>query len=241
MSNKFVLLWLLLMLPTVLFAQTVISVDSDITKNSEKSMVLALGASAILPGMGELYLGETSSVRPFVWVDASLWMATVVSYVIGERYVTSAINYASQYAGLNSSSRKMTLLNAVGDYRSRSGVKGQNSSPDDSENYNQAMLRAGKAIDSEFKASIDWDWGSSDNPETTERKEHYKDLLGNYRVSRMVFQIAVGALVVNRIASVLNSMRIYRATSSEGFASHVDLSPRIGFEGERGIDFSVKF
>ena len=71
MSNKFVLLWLLLMLPTVLFAQTVISVDSDITKNSEKSMVLALGASAILPGMGELYLGETSSVRPFVWVDAS--------------------------------------------------------------------------------------------------------------------------------------------------------------------------
>ena len=198
------------LLPVLLSAQTVVSVDSDITRNSGKSMPLALGASALLPGMGELYLGESSYTRPFVWVDASLWMTTIVSYIVGERYITSAHNYASRYAGLNTSSKKMSLLNAVGDYRSRSGVKGQNSSPDDSENYNQAMLRAGKAIDSEFKASIDWDWGSSDNPETTERKEHYKDLLGNYRVSRMVFQIAVGALVVNRIASVLNSMRIYR-------------------------------
>lgn len=235
------LLLVLFFFPAVLFAQTVISVDSDITRNSEKSMVWALGASAILPGMGELYLEETTFVRPFVWVDASLWMASIVSYVIGERYITSAHNYASKHAGLNTSSTKMSLLNAVGDYRSRSGVKGQNSSPDDLECYNQAMLRAGKAIDSEFKASIDWDWGSSDNPETTKHKNHYKDLLGNYRVSRMVFQIAVGALVVNRVASMLNTMRIYRATSSSGFASHVDLSPRIGLEGERGIDFSVTF
>lgn len=228
------------LLPVLLSAQTVVSVDSDITRNSGKSMPLALGASALLPGMGELYLGESSYTRPFVWVDASLWMTTIVSYIVGERYITSAHNYASRYAGLNTSSKKMSLLNAVGDYRSRSGVKGQNSSPDDSENYNQAMLRAGKAIDSEFKASIDWDWGSSDNPETTNRKEHYKDLLGNYRISRMVFQIAVGALVVNRIASVLNTMRIYRATSSSGFSS-LDVSPRIGLEGERGIDFSVRF
>lgn len=230
----------IVLLPVLLSAQTVVSVDSDITRNSGKSMPLALGASALLPGMGELYLGESSYTRPFVWVDASLWMTTIVSYIVGERYITSAHNYASRYAGLNTSSKKMSLLNAVGDYRSRSGVKGQNSSPDDSENYNQAMLRAGKAIDSEFKASIDWDWGSSDNPETTSRKEHYKDLLGNYRISRMVFQIAVGALVVNRIASVLNTMRIYRATSSSVFSS-LDVSPRIGLEGERGIDFSVRF
>ena len=228
------------LLPVLLSAQTVVSVDSDITRNSGKSMPLALGASALLPGMGELYLGESSYTRPFVWVDASLWMTTIVSYIVGERYITSAHNYASRYAGLNTSSKKMSLLNAVGDYRSRSGVKGQNSSPDDSENYNQAMLRAGKAIDSEFKASIDWDWGSSDNPETTSRKEHYKDLLGNYRISRMVFQIAVGALVVNRIASVLNTMRIYRATSSSGF-SFFYVSPRIGLEGARGLDFSVRF
>ena len=94
------------LLPVLLSAQTVVSVDSDITRNSGKSMPLALGASAILPGMGELYLGESSYTRPFVWVDASLWMTTIVSYIVGERYITSAHNYASRYAGLNTSSTK---------------------------------------------------------------------------------------------------------------------------------------
>ena len=42
------------LLPVLLSAQTVVSVDSDITRNSGKSMPLALGASALLPGMGEL-------------------------------------------------------------------------------------------------------------------------------------------------------------------------------------------
>ena len=53
------------LLPVLLSAQTVVSVDSDITRNSGKSMPLALGASALLPGMGELYLGESSYTRPF--------------------------------------------------------------------------------------------------------------------------------------------------------------------------------
>ena len=102
----------------------------------------ALGASALLPGMGELYLGEKGLVRPFVWTDAALWLTAIGSYFIGERYVTSAHNYAVRYAGLTSDSRDVSLLNTVGDYRSRGGVAGQNSSPDMDEDYNQAMIRA---------------------------------------------------------------------------------------------------
>ena len=48
------------------FSQVVISVDESVSKNQDKSLWLALGASALLPGMGELYLGEKSLVRPFV-------------------------------------------------------------------------------------------------------------------------------------------------------------------------------
>ncbi len=230
-----------LLLSAVLSAQTVISVDAAISRNRDKSMALALLASAALPGMGEYYLGETSLTRPFVWVDASLWVATFVSYVTGDRAITSAHNYAVRHAGLNTSSKNMTILNAVGDYRSRGGVAGQNASPADDEDYNQARLRAGKAIDSDIKASVNWDWGSSDNPETTKRIDRYNDMMSRYRISRIVFQVAIGALVVNRIASMLDVMRIYRATSSKSLGSRMDLSPRIGLEGERGIDFSVRF
>ena len=72
--------------------------------------------------MGELYLGEKSLVRPFLWTDIGLWLTAVSSYYIGERYITSAHSYAVRHAGLTSSSKSVSMLNTVGDYRSRGGV-----------------------------------------------------------------------------------------------------------------------
>ena len=88
-----------LLAATTSFSQVVISVDENVSKNQDKNLWLALGASALLPGMGELYLGEKGLVRPFVWTDAALWLTAIGSYFIGERYVTSAHNYAVRYAG----------------------------------------------------------------------------------------------------------------------------------------------
>ena len=46
------------------FSQIVVSVDESVYKNSDKNVFLAVGASALLPGMGELYLNEKDLVRP---------------------------------------------------------------------------------------------------------------------------------------------------------------------------------
>ncbi len=152
------------------FSQIVVSVNENVYKNSDKNVFLAVGASALLPGMGELYLNEKKMVRPFLWTDLGLWVVTVGSYVVGDRYVTSAHNYAVRHAGFTGK-KNVSLLNTVGSYRSRSGLFGQNSSPDMNEDYNQAMIRSGKNIDKEFAKDIQWDWGSSDNPESTEHIE----------------------------------------------------------------------
>ena len=222
------------------FSQVVVSVDQNISKNSDKSLFAAIGASALLPGMGELYLGEKQFVKPFMWTDIALWVTAVGSYVIGERYISSAHSYAVRYAGLTSKSHSESLLNTVGDYRSRSGVEGQNSSPDMDEDYNQAQLRSGKAIDEDLDADIQWDWGSSDNPETTEHIDEYKSRLRHYRVSRIVFQVSVGALLLNRVVSVLNSIRVYRATSSKSFTERMEFVPEF-YEDGSGILLNVKF
>ena len=234
-------LFLVLLLATVsAFSQTVISVDENVSKNSDKSWLLAMGASAVLPGMGERYLGEQQFVRPFVWTDIALWFTAISSYVIGERYISSAHNYAVRHAGLNSSSKNVSMLNTVGDYRSRSGVEGQNSSPDMDEDYNQAMIRAGKEIDEDLSADIQWDWGSSDNPETTEHIDEFKSRMRHYRVSRIVFQVSVGALLLNRVVSVLNTIRVYRATSSKSFAERMEFVPEF-YEDGSGLIMNVKF
>ena len=208
------LLLVLLLAAASAFSQVVISVDQSVSKNSDKSWLLAMGSSALLPGMGERYLGEQQFVRPFVWTDIALWFTAIGSYVIGDRYISSAHNYAVRHAGLNSDSRSVSMLNTVGDYRSRSGVAGQNSSPDMDEDYNQAMIRAGKEIDEDLDKEVQWDWGSSDNPETTEHIDEFKSRMRHYRVSRIVFQVSVGALLLNRVVSMLNTIRVYRATSS---------------------------
>lgn len=235
---KFVLV--LLFAAVSAFSQVVVSVDANVSKNSDKSWWKALGASALLPGMGELYLGEKEFVRPFVWTDAALWVTTISSYFIGERYLTSAHGFAVRHAGLTSKKKDVSMLNTVGDYRSRGGVFGQNSSPDMDEDYNQAMIRAGKEIDSELAADIQWDWGSSDNPETTENIEEYKSRMKHFRVSRIIFQASMGALVLNRVVSMLNSIRIYRATSSKAFSERMEFVPQF-FEDGSGILMNVKF
>ena len=222
------------------FSQVVITVDENVSKNQDKSLWLALGASALLPGMGELYLDERSLVKPFVWTDAALWLTAIGSYFIGERYITSAHGYAVRHAGLTSGSKDVSLLNTVGDYRSRGGVAGQNSSPDMDEDYNQAMIRAGKAIDDEYSESIQWDWGSSDNPESTEHIDEFKSRLRHFRVSRIVFQVSVGALVLNRVVSILDVMRVYRATSSRSFSQRMEFVPEF-LEDGGGILMNVKF
>lgn len=234
------LLLVLLLAAVSAFSQKVISVDENVSKNSDKSWLLAMGASAVLPGMGERYLGEQQFVRPFVWTDIALWFTAIGSYVIGERYISSAHNYAVRHAGLNSSSKNVSMLNTVGDYRSRSGVDGQNSSPDMDEDYNQAMIRAGKEIDEDLSADIQWDWGSSDNPETTEHIDEFKSRMRHYRVSRIVFQVSVGALLLNRVVSVLNTIRVYRATSSKSFTERMEFVPEF-YEDGSGILMNVKF
>jgi hypothetical protein len=234
------LLLVLLLAAVSAFSQVVVSVDESVSKNSDKSWLLAMGSSALLPGMGELYLGERQFVRPFVWTDIALWFTAIGSYAIGERYITSAHNYAVRHAGLNSNSRNVDMLNTVGDYRSRGGVAGQNSSPDMEEDYNQAMIRSGKAIDEDLDEDIQWDWGSSDNPETTEHIDEFKSRMRHYRVSRIVFQVSVGALLLNRVVSMLNTIRIYRATSSKSFTERLEFVPEF-YEDGSGLLMNVRF
>lgn len=221
------------------FSQVVVSVDQNVYKNSEKNVFLAIGASALLPGMGELYLNEKKLVRPFVWADLALWVISVGSYVVGDRYVSSAHNYAVRHAGFTGN-KNVSLLNTVGSYRSRSGVFGQNSSPDMDEDYNQAMLRSGKKIDDEFSKDIQWDWGSSDNPESSEHIEEFKNRMRHYRVSRIVFQVSVGALILNRVISMLDAWRIYRATSTKSFSNRIQFEPEI-YEDGGALLMNVKF
>jgi hypothetical protein len=211
-----VVLFLVLLFALAASAQTIISVDENISRNKGKSLVLPVVASALLPGAGHFYLGEKSRGQAFFWVDASLWVAALSTYYYSDNQLENARGYAVKHAGAEGISKDLALLSLVGQYRSRGGSLYQNSSPDLYEDYNQAMIRAGYEIDKEYPYAPGyiWDWGSSDNPETTARMDEYNKMLRRHRIANIAFQVGVGAMALNRIVAILDALRIYRKTAT---------------------------
>jgi len=210
-------LMLLLCLGSLLpaHAQLVITVDTSLSRNVDKSLVSAAAMSLVVPGLGQRYLGESGRVRAYLWADAAAWGAAAITWFAGDAYLRSAQGFASRHAGIVNPPKDATFLDVMGRYRSRAGVAGQNSNPDPSEDYNMTLIRAGKAVDYEyaFDAAHTWDWGSSENPEATANMDEYNQIMQNYRFTKISFQVALGVLVLNRLVSVLDVVRIHRATS----------------------------
>jgi len=207
------------------YSQTVVSVDEDLSSNKDKSLILSIASSAVLPGAGHYYLGNKSRATAFFWVDASLWLAAGITYFYADNQLENARGYAVRYAGAEGAPKNLAFLTIVGDYRSRGGSLYQNSSPDNNEDYNQMMIRAGLPIDAEYPYGYGyiWDWGSSDNPETTTRMEKYREMLRRHRIAKIAFQISLGAMALNRVLAIFDAVRIYRKTSAN--FSHLNITP----------------
>ena len=70
-----VMLWTLLLLlgfVSEASAQMVISVDTSISRNTDKSLAAAMALSALVPGLGQNYLGERQRVKPYIWAGLRL-------------------------------------------------------------------------------------------------------------------------------------------------------------------------
>ena len=207
---------LLIMVQTAIYSQTVVSVDENISRNKDKNLFLSLGASAVLPGAGHYYLGEKSRATAYFWVDAALWIAAGTTWFYSDSQLENARGYAVKHAGAEGAPKDLDFLSIVGEYRSRGGSLYQNSSPDNNEDYNQAMIRAGLAIDYKYPYGYGyiWDWGSSENPETTARMAEYNEMLKRHRISKIAFQVSLGAMALNRVVAILDALRLYRKTAT---------------------------
>jgi len=224
----------------IAFSQTVVSVDENLSRNRDKSLVLAMAASAVLPGAGHFYLGNDSRALSFFWIDAALWVSASTTWFYGDDQLKSARGYAVKYAGAEGAPKDLNFLTLMGNYRSRGGSLYQNSNPNNDEDYNQAMLRAGREIDAEYPYEYGyiWDWGSSDNPETTERMKTYNKMLKRHRIAKIAFQVSIGAMALNRVLAILDAMRLYRQTSAN--FSHLQIIP-IWAPKQSGIFVNYEF
>ncbi|GBU24730.1 hypothetical protein R83H12_01365 [Fibrobacteria bacterium R8-3-H12] len=240
-SGRILLILLILSIGVqAVFSQTVVSVDENLSRNRDKNIFVAVAASAVLPGAGHFYLGNNSRAAAFFWIDAALWISASTTWFYGDEQLKSARGYAVKYAGAEGAPKDINFLSLVGNYRSRGGSLYQNSNPGNDEDYNQAMLRAGREIDAEYPYEYGyiWDWGSSDNPETTERMKNYNEMLRRHRIAKIAFQVSLGAMALNRVLAILDAIRLYRQTSAN--FSHLQIMP-VATPRQSGIFVNYEF
>lgn len=227
MQRLWPVLLLLGMLAIPSRAQLVISIDTSISRNAGKSVAAGMALSLAIPGMGQKYLGENNRVKGYIWTDLVGWSSAIASWFIGDAYLRSAQAYAVRYAGVDDPPKDADFLDLMSRYRSRAGIAGQNSSPDIKDDYNMWMIRSGSSIDKDYPhdASHTWDWGPTENPKSTEHMREYDRILRGYRISRIVFQASIGVVVLNRIVSVVDVLRIHRATANQSLAFVPNITP----------------
>jgi hypothetical protein len=208
-----------------------------------RSLGAGLALSALVPGLGHRWLGHDQRGRTFLWADAVLWGSLWGSLALRERAIDDARSYAGRYAGATGAPRNTEYLQLMADYRSRSGLGSNNSSPVAMEDYNQDMIRQGREVDEEWAndAAHQWDWGSPEAPANHREWEAYRDLIRDYRLTQIAFQASVGALVLDRLFAMVDLLRLYRAG---GDPTRPFALPRASVQPRAfapGVDVAVRF
>ena len=202
-----------------------VEVDPGQSRNKDRSLPLAMLFSATLPGSGELYLGEKTDAKTFLLTEAGFWASLYVAFLARESYLTSARNYASEFAGINATGKSAAFLETMASFR----VYQEKQHRQDS--YELAQILSGKRdrdYDIKPLEANYWDFGSSSNPENTDHWKTFQSTLRYYRASKVAMSFAIGALALNRLASVANTLRVFKHTSAAGLG--VNITPEFGPE-----------
>ncbi len=194
-----------------------VEIDSARNKNQSRSLGVALLGSALLPGVGETYLREGRSARTFLLAEAGFWAAVFFAWQSRNGYLQSARNYAAEYAGANSAGKGEGYLNALTEFRAYAEKEHRQDS------YELSQVLAGDRDGNYPIAPADaWDFGSSNTPENTAHWKQFQSVMRHYRGAKIALSFAAGALVLNRVASLAHTLRIYRRTAGKGLSYRLD-------------------
>jgi len=189
----------------------------------EKSVILAVAYSLILPGMGELYAGTFSTGKYFTVADAGLWLTYGGFITHGNWLRNDARSFAVEHAGVQPEGKDDNFFVDIGDFNNI-------------DDYNQQKLRNRQYEMLYSGPEYKWAWDSE------EHREQFRSLRvrssETFRNSRFV----IGAAVLNRIISAFLAGRAVAAHNRrvryEG-AWQLHVYPSSGVLSDHGVELRV--
>lgn len=159
------------------------------TKNSEKSVLLGIAFSLVLPGLGDLYAKKAETGKYYFGADVALWLAYGGFQAYGHWVKNDARIYAVQKAGADFSGKGAQFEVDLGNFNTV-------------DDYNQAKLRNRQyELLYDVSSNFAWKWNSDE-----ERLRFKKERIRGDEVIRNS-QFVVGALVINRIVAAISAAR----------------------------------
>lgn len=209
-----------------------ITLDNDFAlqpaqESERKSAGLAILYSVLLPGMGELYAGDYSSGQYFTIADGVFWGFVAGFNIYGNIEKNNYQSYAEAYGGVTSEGKNGDYWATIGDY---SDIEQFNTIQELNRDYNLAYN----------EQTHYWKW---------ENEVARKDYRNSWSASEQAYnnvRFAVGALVLNRIVSAINAVRLVARHNNalekeNGFTMYMHMSQEFDYSQKLNLNVRVPF
>jgi len=178
------------------------------------SLVKAGIYSALIPGLGEYYVGHRSKARIFFAVEAATWVSFFTLHFYGNWKEDDLVQFAAENANANLENKSDEFKDWVGFY-------------DDIDQFNSL----GRVQDPKRPYLVDnaenhWRWQS------TEAQSTYRHLKNRSREAYRRRDFMVGLAVVNRIVSIIDAVRDAKRSKREIKGSEFSLV--------RGVNYRIE-
>ncbi|NWF90283.1 MAG: hypothetical protein HXY50_12595 [Ignavibacteriaceae bacterium] len=210
---------------------TEIKSENEITLNQpadfkKKNAGLAMLFSLLLPGMGELYAQSYESGKYFTIAEGVLWGTYIGINSYGNWQKDRYRSFAASNGGVNLEGKDDDYFATISEYLS---IEQYNNEKALERNYTD-MLNENKYF---------WKWSSDD-------RRTYRSMWVSSEQAFNNLRFVVGALIINRIASVVNAVRLvakYNKQQNEEVSWNISASVEnsINLPNHLTLNFQTQF
>ncbi|MCL2219635.1 MAG: hypothetical protein FWC23_06220 [Chitinispirillia bacterium] len=170
----------------------------DVNVDGQRSVNLAMGLSAVLPGMGHYYIDKPASAWVYLSVDIASLFGAVVCYGLADQRENHARSFAAMAAGIEKPAEGEAYWRHVGRFM-------------DAAEFNEIIeLSRGEAKDQFLDPQSWWRWADESH------RDEYNGLRQKARDMRVASSFFIGAMVANRIVSAVDLRVFHRKGLSSG-------------------------
>ena len=206
---------------------TPMPVEYSGSSDSKKSVIVAVVASLILPGMGEWYAGSFETGQYHLIAEGGLWLAYAGFRMHANWLQQDAQTFASQHAGATFDNKDDQYGVNIGNFMS-------------TDEYNQTKMRNRESDLVYTTDQYQWQWDSDAN------RAQFKDLRIRSAEIKNNSKFIIGAVVINHLLSAFSAGREAAAYNrSLSLLERVQIQTYAINDGTRvdgiGLSISTKF